>query len=92
MLITAILIKAYDKGPVFYKQARVTKDGKVFDIIKFRSMIPNAEADGKSRPAVSDDDLVYVDGVQLEAPVRDGAYWKIPNVGAGATKFERVSK
>lgn len=43
-------------------------------------------------PAVSDDDLVYVDGVRLDAPLRDGAYWKIPNVGAGATKFERVSK
>ena len=67
MLITAILIKAYDKGPVFYKQARVTKDGKVFDIIKFRSMIPNAEADGKSRPAVSDDDRITPVGKVIRA-------------------------
>jgi lipopolysaccharide/colanic/teichoic acid biosynthesis glycosyltransferase len=65
--ITAILIKAYDKGPVFYKQARVTKDGKVFDIIKFRSMIPNAEADGKSRPAVSDDDRITPVGKVIRA-------------------------
>lgn len=67
MLITAILIKAYDKGPVFYKQARVTKDGKVFDIIKFRSMIPNAEADGKSRPAVSDDERITPVGKVIRA-------------------------
>ena len=67
MLITAILIKAYDRGPVFYKQARVTKDGKVFDIIKFRSMIPNAEADGKSRPAVSDDERITPIGKVIRA-------------------------
>ncbi|MGX8691653.1 MAG: sugar transferase, partial [Eubacteriales bacterium] len=67
MLITAIAIKAYDKGPVFYKQARVTKDGKVFDIIKFRSMIPNAEADGKSRPAVSDDERITPIGKVIRA-------------------------
>ena len=67
MLITAILIKAYDRGPVFYKQARVTKDGKVFDIIKFRSMIPNAEADGKAHPAVSDDDRITPIGKVIRA-------------------------
>lgn len=43
MLITAILIKVYDRGPVFYKQNRLTKDGKVFELIKFRSMKINAE-------------------------------------------------
>ena len=67
MLITAIAIKAYDKGPVFYKQKRVTKDGQVFDIIKFRSMIPNAEADGKSRPAVSDDERITPIGKIIRA-------------------------
>ncbi|MBP5460099.1 MAG: sugar transferase [Clostridia bacterium] len=67
MLLTAILIKAHDHGPVFYKQARVTQDGKVFDIIKFRSMIPNAEADGKSRPAVSDDERITPVGRVIRA-------------------------
>ncbi|MBR5753087.1 MAG: sugar transferase [Clostridia bacterium] len=67
MLITAIAIKAYDRGPVFYKQKRVTKDGEVFDIIKFRSMIPNAEADGKSRPAVSDDERITPIGKIIRA-------------------------
>ncbi len=38
MLIIALLVKCYDGGPVFFKQDRLTKDGKVFRIIKFRSM------------------------------------------------------
>ena len=41
-LITAIAVKS-DGGPVFYKQKRLTKDGKVFEIIKFRSMRVDAE-------------------------------------------------
>mgnify|MGYP003329522273 CR=1 FL=1 len=43
MLITAIAIKVNDGGTVFYKQSRLTKDGKEFKIIKFRSMVMNAE-------------------------------------------------
>ena len=49
MVITAIAIKAYDKGPVFYKQCRLTKDGKKFDVLKFRSMGTDAEKDGVAR-------------------------------------------
>ena len=55
MLIIAIAIKLEDHGPVFYTQERVTKDEKRFDIIKFRSMIVNAEKDGKSIPATDND-------------------------------------
>ena len=43
MLMTAVAIKVYDHGDVFFKQNRLTKDGKVFKIYKFRSMIMNAE-------------------------------------------------
>ena len=46
MLFTAIAIKMEDGGPVFYKQDRCTKDAKVFEIYKFRSMIVDAEKDG----------------------------------------------
>lgn len=46
MLIVALSIKLEDGGPVFYKQKRVTKGGKTFDILKFRSMIQDAEAKG----------------------------------------------
>ena len=45
MLIIALLIKCYDKGPVFYTQERVTRGGKHFRIIKFRSMKVDSEAD-----------------------------------------------
>ena len=48
-LITAIAVKVYDGGPVFYHQKRLTKGGKVFDLIKFRSMRVDAESDGVAR-------------------------------------------
>ena len=38
MLVIAVAIKAYDGGPVFFIQNRLTRDGKVFAIYKFRSM------------------------------------------------------
>lgn len=46
MLITAFAIKICDGGSVFYRQDRLTKDGKVFSILKFRSMKMGAEKDG----------------------------------------------
>ena len=45
MLVTAIAIKVYDGGPVFYKQIRCTRDRKEFYILKFRSMKVDAEKD-----------------------------------------------
>lgn len=53
-IVIAVLIKLEDQGSVFYKQSRVTKNGKVFKIIKFRSMIADAEKDGVT-PCVNDD-------------------------------------
>jgi len=55
MLLTALAIKLYDGGPVFYRQARATNGGKVFYITKFRSMIVNAEKDGRVIPATEKD-------------------------------------
>jgi len=55
MLIVAIAIKLEDGGPVFYKQKRVTLGGKEFDILKFRSMIVDAEKAGLSIPATGKD-------------------------------------
>lgn len=46
MLITAVAIKLDSKGPVFFAQDRIGKDGKVFKMIKFRSMVQNAEHTG----------------------------------------------
>ena len=55
-LITAIAIKAYDGGPVFYKQVRLTRDEKRFKIIKFRSMRVDAEKDGVARLSSGEND------------------------------------
>ncbi len=56
-LVIAILIKGYDRGPVFYRQERLTKDGKVFMLYKFRSMRVDSEQEG-ARLAMKDDSRV----------------------------------
>lgn len=58
MLVTAIAIKCYDKGPVLYKQIRCTKDMREFSILKFRSMKTDAEKDGVARLASKNDDRI----------------------------------
>ncbi|MGE3465730.1 MAG: TIGR03013 family XrtA/PEP-CTERM system glycosyltransferase [Pyrinomonadaceae bacterium] len=57
-IITAILIKLDSRGPIFYKQERVGKSGRTFNVIKFRSMKTDAEADGKPIWAASNDERV----------------------------------
>ena len=42
LLIIALRIKTGSDGPVFFKQVRVGKDGKEFEILKFRTMVVNA--------------------------------------------------
>ena len=54
-LITAIAVKS-DGGPAFYKQVRLTKDGRQFEILKFRSMRVDAEKDGVARLSTGDKD------------------------------------
>ncbi|MGN8762145.1 exopolysaccharide biosynthesis polyprenyl glycosylphosphotransferase [Oribacterium sp. HCP3S3_B9] len=60
MLMTAISIKLYDRGPVFYKQTRLTKGGRRFEIIKFRSMKMDAEKHGAQLSNVHDDRITPV--------------------------------
>lgn len=43
MIVTAIAVKLQDFGPVFFKQNRITRGGRFFNIIKFRSMIVDAD-------------------------------------------------
>ena len=57
MLISALAIWLYDRGPIFYKQDRLTLNGKVFKIIKFRSMKMDSEAGG-AQLAKKDDDRI----------------------------------
>ncbi len=46
LIITAVAVKVDSKGPVFYRQARLGKDGKVFTMLKFRSMKLGSEKGG----------------------------------------------
>lgn len=66
MLIISICIKLEDRGPVFFKQDRVTKDGRVFQMIKFRSMIVDAEKYG-AQPAVDKDPRITKIGRLIRA-------------------------
>ena len=55
-LMTALAIKLQDGGPVFYQQTRLTKDGKTFGVLKFRSMRVDAESDGVARLSSGEND------------------------------------
>jgi sugar transferase (PEP-CTERM system associated) len=58
MLLTAIAIMLESGLPIFYRQERVGKNGRLFDVIKFRSMRTDAEKDGKPRWASGNDSRV----------------------------------
>ena len=56
IIIATVAIKLGDGGSVFYRQERLTRDGEVFNIIKFRSMKMDAESDGVPVLSTGDDD------------------------------------
>ena len=58
MILAAAAVKLYDRGPVFYKQKRLTLHGREFYVYKFRSMIVDAEKDGKARLATEEDERI----------------------------------
>ncbi|MGV7206249.1 TIGR03013 family XrtA/PEP-CTERM system glycosyltransferase [Oxalobacteraceae bacterium A2-2] len=58
MLVTALLVRAGDGGPVFYQQERVGKNGCLFKVLKFRSMRVDAERGGQPQWAAADDPRV----------------------------------
>lgn len=64
MIIIAVLIKLDSKGPVFYRQDRITTYGKKFKIHKFRTMINNAEKIG-STVTIKDDVRVTKVGLKI---------------------------
>jgi sugar transferase (PEP-CTERM system associated) len=54
----AILLDNKGKGGILYRQIRVGKNGRLFEILKFRSMVVNAEEDGMARWASTDDERI----------------------------------
>lgn len=61
-LVTIVLIKLESKGSCFYRQERVGKNGRTFELIKFRSMKYDAEMDGSPVWAAIDDDRITAVG------------------------------
>lgn len=86
MLITAIAIKLYDGGPVFYKQIRCTRDEQEFYILKFRSMRVDAEKDGVARLAAKNDDRITPIGKFIRA-VRIDELPQLINILKGEMSF-----
>jgi len=58
MIFAAVAVRLYDGHPAIYKQVRVTRNGKHFTLLKFRSMRPNAEEDGVARLTAMIDDRI----------------------------------
>ncbi|HEU0307501.1 MAG TPA: TIGR03013 family XrtA/PEP-CTERM system glycosyltransferase [Lysobacter sp.] len=56
MLVVAACIALESRGPILYRQTRIGENGRSFELIKFRSMRVDAEADGVARWASQDDD------------------------------------
>jgi lipopolysaccharide/colanic/teichoic acid biosynthesis glycosyltransferase len=69
--VIALAIKAEDGGPVFYFQERVGKGGRVFRLLKFRSMIVDAEKETGAVQATPDDPRVLKVGRLLRATAMD---------------------
>lgn len=69
--LVALAIELDDGGPVFFGQERVGKDGHVFRVLKFRSMIPNAEAASGALQASEKDPRTTRVGRWLRATAMD---------------------
>lgn len=64
-LIVAIAIKLEDNGSILFKQERLTEDGRVFTVYKFRSMKEDAESDGIARLATQNDQRITKTGAVI---------------------------
>ena len=69
--LIAVAIKIDTRGPVFYGQPRVGEGGRIFRVLKFRSMIDDAEKDTGPLPAGEDDRRVTRVGRVLRATAMD---------------------
>ena len=78
VILTAILIKLDSRGPIFYKQERVGKNGQPFTLLKFRSMRVDAEADGPVWASKGDDRTTRVGRILRKARIDEiPQFWNI---------------
>lgn len=85
MLVLAVMIKADSKGPVFYKSKRVTRYNKDFKILKFRTMVTDADKKGALITVLGDSRITKVG-----AKIRGSRLDEIPqlfNVFVGDMSF-----
>ena len=86
MLVAAIAIKLYDRGPILYKQIRCTRNEEEFYIMKFRSMRVDAEKDGVARLASKNDARITPIGKFIRA-VRIDELPQLFNILKGEMSF-----
>src|SRR4051794_30095886 len=65
LAVIAVAVRIDSRGPVFYRDARVGRDGKVFRIFKFRTMVDGAEHIGLGRNVARDDERITRMGALL---------------------------
>jgi exopolysaccharide biosynthesis polyprenyl glycosylphosphotransferase len=80
-LIIAALIRRNDHGPVLFRQRRIGKDGQPFDVLKFRTMVSDADRIGDER-------IARVGGVNMT--VADAVTMLKPQDDPRVTRFGRV--
>lgn len=85
MLVLAILIKIDSKGPVFFRQERITQYGKTFKIFKFRTMVQNADKLGSLVTIDNDPRITRVGGYIRK--VRLDEFPQLINVLKGEMSF-----
>ena len=77
-MVTAILIKIESRGPILYKQERVGKNGRVFTLMKFRSMRVDAEKDGPVWAKTEDERMTRVGSIIRKIRVDEiPQFWNI---------------
>lgn len=69
--LIALAVKLNDGGPIFYRQLRVGKDGRVFEGLKFRSMVPDSDKKWGVVPATENDPRITKVGRILRATAMD---------------------
>lgn len=85
MVIIALAIKICDGGTILFKQNRITKNGKIFNVLKFRSMIENADANGAKKATDNDDRITPVG--RIIRPLRLDELPQLFNILFGTMSF-----
>lgn len=85
MFVLSIAIKICDGGPVLFKQNRVTKDGRIFNVLKFRSMIVDADKEGVKKATDNDSRITPVG--KIMRPMRLDELPQLFNILFGSMSF-----